>query len=260
MARSIVAPVLKRGHEDGELFRASVDPPPAPERVTAKLSYSVAQAVLIVAGFLFAFPRLKLAEPLSAALIAAFGLSALGVALFFVLQRRGLFGASAVVLQRLGLPPSLTEALSRSTVSLDERIRDFHRLRRMDFALSVLVQVIGFGFAMAQIYLLLDWLGIEADAVTCLAIESFSLLIQFALFLVPGSIGVQEGGKVLVFAALGLPATAGLSVGLAYRLNQLAEIALGLGAFAMLQWRQRIKVVSATAQNSSSAPKFLPIR
>jgi hypothetical protein len=207
--------------------------------VTAKLTYSIAQALVILAGFALAFARLEVAAPVSLALIAAFALTVLGVGAFFVLQRRGLFGTSAAVLARLGAPGSWMQAVSGATAGIDERVRDFHRVGRWDFSLSVLVQVAGFGIAVAQVYLLLRWLGIEADAVTCLAIESFSLVIQFALFLVPASIGVQEGGKVVIFAALGLPATAGLGVGVAYRLNQLAEIALGLAVFAILQWRRQ---------------------
>ena len=62
-------------------------------------------------------------------------------------------------------------------------------------------------------------------------------MIQLALFFVPGSIGVQEGGKVVVFTALGLPAAAGLTVAIAFRLTQLAGITAGLAAFAALRWR-----------------------
>jgi hypothetical protein len=65
-------------------------------------------------------------------------------------------------------------------------------------------------------------------------IEGISLLTQLALFFVPASIGVQEGGKVLAFTALGLPASAGLAVGITFRAVQAVTIALGLAAFAAL--------------------------
>jgi uncharacterized membrane protein YbhN (UPF0104 family) len=52
---------------------------------------------------------------------------------------------------------------------------------------------------------------------------------------VPGSLGVQEGGKLLIFAALGLPLSAGLSVGVAFRLNNIVTILEGLAALAWLR-------------------------
>src|SRR5262249_19248208 len=68
---------------------------------------------------------------------------------------------------------------------------------------------------------------------------SFSLLIDGALFFVPGQVGAQEGGKVLIFTALGFTATTGLTVGVALRLNQVALILLGLATLAALNRRAR---------------------
>jgi uncharacterized membrane protein YbhN (UPF0104 family) len=60
-------------------------------------------------------------------------------------------------------------------------------------------------------------------------------LIEGALFFVPGKVGVQEGGKVLIFTALGFTAATGLTVGVAMRLNYLAITLLGLLMLAVLQ-------------------------
>ena len=48
------------------------------------------------------------------------------------------------------------------------------------------------------------------------------------MFVVPGSVGVQEASKVLIFTALGLSASAGMSVGLAFRLNEIVSYTIGL--------------------------------
>jgi uncharacterized membrane protein YbhN (UPF0104 family) len=55
---------------------------------------------------------------------------------------------------------------------------------------------------------------------------------------VPGAIGVQEGGMLLVFAALGLPAAAGLATGIAFRLTSIVGAAAGLLTFAALKGRK----------------------
>jgi len=60
-------------------------------------------------------------------------------------------------------------------------------------------------------------------------------LVSLVSFVVPGSLGVQEGGKVLIFAALGLPVAAGVTVGTACRVNNILNVAIGLVAFVWLQ-------------------------
>lgn len=207
--------------------------------ITAKLSYGVAQSLFVVCGLLVAFQGLDLPTSISRALFGALGLTLAGLAVFFGLQRRGIFAATTAAAERVRLPERWTERLRRVTDSMDGQIRDFYELRRGDFLRSVAWHLSAFPIGVLQVFLLLRWLGLAADLRTCVAIETFSLLVQLALFLVPASIGVQEGGKVLIFTALGLPAAAGLAVGIAFRLTQIAEIGLGLGAFGALHWRQR---------------------
>lgn len=116
-----------------------------------------------------------------------------------------------------------------------------HTTRSSDFAKSILFHFLAQGLGALQIFLFLLWLAVPADFFTCIAIESFSLLIDGALFFVPGQVGVQEGGKVLIFTALGFTASTGLTVGIALRLNQLGLILLGLMTLAVLNWRARLE-------------------
>jgi uncharacterized membrane protein YbhN (UPF0104 family) len=62
-------------------------------------------------------------------------------------------------------------------------------------------------------------------------------LIVFVAFAVPASLGVKEGGKVLIFWALGLPRSAAMAVGIAFRLTSLIKIAVRLIVFILLQHR-----------------------
>ncbi len=204
--------------------------------VNAKLTFSIAQGLFALLGFVLTFRRLSLPPLVLFGLIGALVFVLGLVGLFFWLQRRGFFRTTAGVARRLRLPEGWVELAQSGTSSLDEHIRDFLTQRGLDFSLSVLSHLAGLLIGAVQVYVLLRWLGLPADAVTCIAIEAVAVLVQVATFLVPGSIGVQEGGKVLIFTALGLPAQAGLSVGIAFRLNQIAGIALGLSAFAFLHW------------------------
>lgn len=207
--------------------------------ITAKICHSLAQAIFVVGGFAIGFHRIELPTPVFRGLLAALLLTVVGLGAFLWVQRRGLFAATATAAGVLRLPRRWVQRLRRGTATIDARIRDFYSQRPKDFALSLAFHLVGFVFGVVQIYLLLHWLDLPADVVACIAIEAFSIMIQMALFLVPGAVGVQEGGKMLIFAALGLPSAAGLSVGIAFRLSQITEIALGFAAFGFLQWRQR---------------------
>lgn len=222
--------------------------------ITAKLSYGIAQAIFVLLGFVVAFGRLDLPAPVIGGLGGAFVLTTTGLLLFLGLQRRGLFAATAGAVRRLGLAEQWVEAFRRATVSLDDSIRDLHARRPLDLVRSVAWHLSGFGFGVLQVFLLLRWLGFPGDLVACVAIEAFSLLIQLAFFLVPGSIGVQEGGKVLIFTALGLPTSAGLAVGVVFRLVQIAGIAIGLSAFAVLS-SMREEACQARIQNPALDPR-----
>jgi hypothetical protein len=60
------------------------------------------------------------------------------------------------------------------------------------------------------------------------AIEVLSITADGILFMIPAKIGTQEGGKVAVFAALGLPVTLGFAFGIARHVRELAWAGLGV--------------------------------
>lgn len=219
--------------------------------VTGKLTYSVAQGTFACAGVLVAFQAFALPERLRRGLVAALALTICGIGLFLWLQRRGLFATAATVTQRLRVPDRWRHPIEDATHLLDRRVRDFYVDRPFDFVMSVGGHIASLLLGVLQVYLLLSWLGLPARFATCFTIEALAVLIQAAAFLVPGSIGVQEGGKVMIFSALGLPPAAGLSVGIAFRLNQVVGIILGLAAYAALHWRQ---AVALDHQANSPAP------
>jgi uncharacterized membrane protein YbhN (UPF0104 family) len=82
---------------------------------------------------------------------------------------------------------------------------------------------------------MIGWLGLHFDPIAALGIQAFSMLIAFVAFAVPASLGVQEGGKVLIFWALGLPRPAAMAVGITFRLTWFIKIAMGLVVFVLLQ-------------------------
>jgi len=216
---------------------------PLPDGLTAvlsaKLSLMLGQALFVLVGLFTFLHRLLLPQRVKAAFLAVFLLLVLGSLWFLRMQRSGLFAWLFGLAERCGLPPSTLVRLRAKTAAIDDKLVSLHATRSPDFARSVFFHFLAQGLGALQIFLLLVWLAVPADFFTCVAIESFSLLIDGALFFVPGQVGTQEGGKVLIFTALGFTASTGLAVGIALRLNQLALILFGLTTVAVLNRRMR---------------------
>ena len=97
------------------------------------------------------------------------------------------------------------------------------------FALSLLGWFVGTG----EVWLALQFLGHPVDWVDALLLESLGQAIRGAAFAIPGSLGVQEGGYLLLAPLVGLPPEAALALSLAKRAR---EMLLGLPGLVYLHF------------------------
>ena len=190
--------------------------------VVAKSAQTLAQAVfmaaglsLLGAGFVIAGPRRSL---------ALWGLG-LGLLLAMLL----IYGSTAA---RLG---PVRAFLRNAALRLAEFLRD-HPGR---VVLSTFMFVLAYGWGSFEAYWICRFLGIPVSVFTALAIEVLSVTVDGLLFMVPAKIGTQEGGKVAVFAALGLPASLGLAFGLVRHVRELSWAGIGMLLYALSARRRR---------------------
>ena len=203
--------------------------------ISAKLSLMLGQAVFILVGLGAFLHQLALSQTAKFILVAAFLFTTLGSLWFLHVQRNGLFAWLFRLADRFWLPSTVLSGLRAEAARIDEKLASLHTTRSADFSMSILFHFLAQGLGALQISLLLSWLATPTDFLTCIAVEAFSLLVDGTTFFVPGQVGVQEGGKVVIFTAFGFPASIGLAVGVALRLNQIALILLGLAALAVLR-------------------------
>ncbi len=208
--------------------------------VAARMSYALGQAILVLLGLSAVLGRTRDMPDLAAAIVGALAATITGVLAFVWLQRRGFFATVTRALGAFGIARGVAERLHAAGTALDEQLASFYRERPTAFAVSVGWHVIGQLVGLVQLWFILTALGSPESFATCLAIEAFALVIDSAAFLVPGRIGVQEAGRVLVFTIFGLSATTGLAVAVIARLNQLAVTAIGLVAYARLSAREAV--------------------
>lgn len=224
----------------GEVAKAMLLRPRLPTTTTgaslvaARMSYALGQAILVLLGLSAVLARTRDTPDLGFAIVVAFGATVTGTIAFVWLQRGGIFAPLVATARRLGVARALLDRLHAGSEALDRQLAAYYRDRSAAFVGSVLWHVAGQLVGLLQLAFILRALGAPTDLATCLAIEAFALVLDSAAFLVPGRVGVQEAGRVLVFTTFGLGAATGLAVAVIVRLTQLVVAAFGMTAFAVL--------------------------
>jgi len=195
-----------------------------------KLTFAVAQAMFLVVGLVSVLQGIPLnaRERTFAVVIVIVWTAAVGA--FFALQRYGVFRIGIGVVRGLFGGGSLLERLPERTADFDSRITTYLTGHQRDFARSVLFHLVAQAARTLQFYLALTALGFDPGLFECFATAAGFVFIEATLFLVPGKLGVLEGGHVVIFSALGFGAAAGLTVSFALRLSELCSALLGLVA------------------------------
>jgi uncharacterized membrane protein YbhN (UPF0104 family) len=101
--------------------------------------------------------------------------------------------------------------------------------------LSIAFHFVAWLLGAVEVFLALRFLGVPVSLTTATIIEAFGTAVRFATFLVPASVGAQEGGYVMTFVALGLPASTAVACGLTRRVRELLWIVVGFVIFALVR-------------------------
>jgi putative membrane protein len=169
----------------------------------------------------------------------------LAVAGFYFVQRLGMFRFLGLIVARLANSPEW-QSLVQSGETLDRAIRGLYARRRgvaMCCAWTILSLVGGSG----EIWIALHALGLPATLVNALILQSMALTIRSAAFAVPGGLGVQEGGYLVVGNLLGIPGNAAFALSLIARMRELALGIPGLVVWQMIEGRRLLRARSAGA-------------
>ena len=211
-----------------------------PSVIIAKTTITIAQGIFLLLGIGMAVIVLP-GSPLLLAMEWLLALEVAALAIFILMQTRGLVSWSARLLDRLGV----RRMSGRGTADrVDAALAEFYRRAPQRLALSILFHLGAWLLGVLETWLILWFLDLPVSLATATVIEAFATGIRFATFLIPGSLGVQEGGYVLIFAALGLGGADGVTFGLVRRLRELVWVAIGLLLFAVMR---RGPVIAATS-------------
>ena len=155
---------------------------------------------------------------------------------FYLVQRLGMFRFIGKMISRLAKAEDW-RSLVHSGHTLDEAIRTQYARRSGVVgccAWTATSLILGSG----EIWIALYALGLHATLVNAVILQSMVLTIRSLVFPVPGALGVQEGGYVVVGNLLGIPGDAAFALSLIARVRELILGIPGLVAWQVIEARR----------------------
>ena len=241
MAGDAVNAVNPLGLVGGELIRMSLlsrlvsGPTAAASVALLSTAQFFSQALFVLSGMPVALSWVQDAD-LRRGLVLLCAFIAIFVALVILLA------ASQSALEWVGRGLGRIPWLRRRWAAIPERWKSLEtelvgvlRKRPGFFAFSVAVTFLDWQVGVLEALLILRFLEVPVTWSQVYGIEVLSVTIEGILFFIPARIGAQEGGKVLIFIAMGLDPAKGFTLGFARRLVQLVWAAVGLAILGRYQ-------------------------
>jgi len=190
-------------------------------QTVAQLAFVLLTSVILL-GMTQGQPRLQ----------ALVGLMLLGGLIATVLllwcQKRGLFRTALGALEALGGSFRFLEKRKESLFQLDETIRKFYGADSRRFLLSTGLYFAGWLLDTIEICLVAYLLGLPITWPQALVVEAFAGISKVLGMWIPGSLGVQESGIVLIGRIVGLPDALSAPYALIRRGREMTFAAIGL--------------------------------
>ncbi|MCA9472077.1 MAG: flippase-like domain-containing protein [Nitrospirales bacterium] len=208
--------------------------------VTAKTTMTIAQVLFILVGIGLAFWILGASEHYLLAALVSVGLLAFGLALFMLIQRYGLAMGCLRVLNACRIRLTFLETRRAALEELDSTIRRFYTHHRRTFYVALATFFLAWMLETLEVYAILYFLDVPVDILTSVSIAALTVFIKGSTFFIPGSLGAQEGGYVLLLLAYGYPEVTGITFALIRRLREILWIGIGLFCLVLLKGRGEI--------------------
>ena len=166
--------------------------------------------------------------------LIASGLLAIQVGGFYWMQRRGFFSKVMRTATRFAGKRDWSQWMSQAE-AIDIAVQATYG-RGGPVAACFLLNLLGWLVGTGEVYIILQLIHQPVGWLDALLLESLGQAIRGAAFAIPGALGVQEGGYLLLAPLVGLPPDAGLALSLAKRAR---ELLLGLPGLLYLHLSSR---------------------
>jgi putative membrane protein len=179
-------------------------------------------------------------QGLPPALLVAGIVIAVPALLFYLAQRRGVFGWSMRIMSRISARRDWRSFHGRAQ-AIDHAIQTTYARGKWATA-SFLLNLGGWIAGTGEVWLILRLFGTPVSWRAALVLESLGQAIRGAAFVIPGALGVQEGGYLLLAPLAGLAPDTALALSLAKRARELVLAVPGLLHIQASErfWRRRL--------------------
>ena len=208
--------------------------------VTAKTTMTIAQVLFILLGIGLSFWILGPSEHYVIAALASVGLLAFGALLFVIVQNFGLGMGGLRLLRACRIRWQFLEERQAMLEELDSTIRRFYTDHRRTFCVALTTFFFAWLLEALEVYAILYYLDVPIDILTSVSIAALTVLIKGSMFFIPGSVGAQEAGYVLLLVAYGYPDVTGMTFALVRRFREILWIGIGLVCLVMLKGQQSL--------------------
>lgn len=190
--------------------------------------------VLYVALSLLLLPLAWPGIPPAVAVAAVAGtiLLAAGAGVFIALQRRRPSVSLMRLLQRHGICPTFLPVNEVKLAQFDACLSSFYRDHAAAGAAALLALLGGWAFHAVELYLIFLALGHPITFSLAFCLDALSQLVSVLGFMIPASLGVQDGGNMLLSVGFRLGATLGAAFSIMRRFREAVWLVIGVGAAA----------------------------
>ena len=198
--------------------------------------FVVTGAIVSLVGLIGALLVMPLAPAtrVYAVLFAVTLIILIGAAAVAIVKRWPFLSAPARALRRVHYIGRRIERILPLIHSVESRIFDFHRRTPFAFWGSLVLNLVGHGLAVLELYVILLFLGVKIGLVGALVFEALTKLVNIAGSFNPGNLGTYEAGNILIARMFALPASSGLAVAVARRARAIFWTAIGIICLILL--------------------------
>lgn len=209
---------------------------------SASASVVIHKGMLVLSLALYIFLGLALAPvflPSALAHIKFLSLGALVLAAagitFVAVQRQGPCGSSLRFLTRLGCCPAILKEKQGFLCDLDAAMSHFYREYPARAAMAFILFFLSWILHAIEVYLMFWVLGHPISPGLALCLDALAMLFTALGFFIPGAVGVQEGGNILLALGFNLGFNLGAAFSVLRRLREAFWLSLGL----LVVWREK---------------------
>ena len=134
-----------------------------------------------------------------------------------------------------------TDEKKERLLQLDQRIKKFYTADPWRFFLSTFFNFLGWLTGSLEVYFIAHVVGMSISFTEAWLLEALIQVLRIVTFFIPGSLGAQEGGIVLIFSQFGFGQQASVMFAVIRRLREVAWVAFGLLLWSFQEDRPSLK-------------------